>query len=133
MTDSSLHEARSYGATTITGSAPTHLGDNNDHSVRYNIRHASFNFSDDNTRVRTPSQALTNRSHLENDDRSGKGLALLSFDGGLDGGLGSLYMLKSFMERVRQAQGLEHAPKPCEFFDIIGGAGIGGYVETPLF
>ncbi|KAJ9655034.1 hypothetical protein H2198_006028 [Neophaeococcomyces mojaviensis] len=124
MTDRSLHESKSYGAIRIGGSAAALLGDHNDHSVKYSIQHANFNFFDDNTHVRIPFQALTNRSHLENDARSGEGLALLSFDGGLDGGFSSLYMLNHFMERVGQAQGLKHTPKPCEFFNIVGGAGL---------
>jgi len=130
MTDSSLHKPRSYGPTTVTGAAAAHLGDSNDHSIKYNIQHTNFNFFHDETHMRTPFQALTSRSHHEDYGRSGKGLALLSFDGGLDGGLSSLYMLKHFMGRVGQAQGLEHTPEPYEFFDIIGGVGIGGYVGT---
>jgi len=103
---------------------------NNDHSVNYNIQYVKFNFFDDNTYVRTPSQALTNRSHFEDDDRSGKCLALLSFDGGLDGDLSSLYVLKHFVERVGQAKGLKHASNPYEFFDVVGGAGIEWYVSS---
>ena len=128
MTDSSFHERRSYGATTVTGSATAHLGDINDHSVKYTIQHANFNFFDDNTNVRTPFDGLTTRNNLKNDGRLGKGLALLSFDGGLGGGLSSLYMLEHFMKRVGQAQRLKYTPKPYEFFDIIGGTGTGGYV-----
>lgn len=130
MTKNSLPESRSYGTTTVTGSAAPVLGDVH-HSVKYNIQHANINCFDDNTHARTPFQTLINRGHLEKKSRSGKGLALLSFDGGLDGGLGGLYILKHFMERVGQAQGLECAPKPNEFFDMIGGAGIGGYVGIP--
>lgn len=79
-----------------------------------------------------------NRGHSRRDyahgqriDSRGKGIALLSFDGGPFGGLSSLYVLKRFMERLAEIQGLPQAPKPCEFFDMITGLGVGGQVNTP--
>jgi hypothetical protein len=36
------------------------------------------------------------------------------------------------MERIREAQGLDHVPRPCEQFDLIGGTSTGGYGLPPL-
>jgi patatin-like phospholipase/acyl hydrolase len=46
-------------------------------------------------------------------------LRLLCLDGGGVRGLSSLYILKQLMETIG-------VPKPCEFFDMIGGTSTGG-------
>jgi patatin-like phospholipase/acyl hydrolase len=46
-------------------------------------------------------------------------LRLLCLDGGGVRGLSSLYILKQLMETI-------DSPKPCEFFDMIGGTSTGG-------
>lgn len=51
-----------------------------------------------------------------------KKLNLLSLDGGGIRGLSSLYILKRVMEAIN----LDSPPKPCEYFDMIGGTGSGG-------
>jgi hypothetical protein len=37
------------------------------------------------------------------------------------------------MEKIREAQGLERVPRPCEHFDLIGGTSTGGYASTSSF
>lgn len=56
----------------------------------------------------------------------GRDLCLLSLDGGGIRGLSSLYVLKQLMERIGQEAGLESAPRPCDYFDMIGGTSTGG-------
>jgi len=53
---------------------------------------------------------------------SGEKLNLLSLDGGGIRGLSSLYILKRIMESINP----NSPPKPCEYFDMIGGTGSGG-------
>ena len=53
----------------------------------------------------------------------GRELNLLCFDGGGIRGLSSLYILKRLMEAVDP----DKPPKPCEYFDMIGGTNTGGY------
>ena len=36
------------------------------------------------------------------------------------------------MERVRIREGLEEAPLPCDYFDLIGGTSTGGWVVAVL-
>ena len=54
-----------------------------------------------------------------------KKLALLSIDGGGVRGLSALVILKRLMETIDR----ENPPKPCEYFDMIGGSSTGGYVS----
>lgn len=53
-------------------------------------------------------------------------------DGGGVRGLSSLLILQELMESVRKSQGLEVAPLPCEYFDMIAGTSTGGYGESNL-
>ncbi|KAF1346280.1 hypothetical protein BDV97DRAFT_360142 [Delphinella strobiligena] len=50
-------------------------------------------------------------------------LNLLSLDGGGVKGLSSLYILQKLMEEIDH----ENPPKPCDYFDMIGGTSTGGY------
>jgi patatin-like phospholipase/acyl hydrolase len=52
-----------------------------------------------------------------------KDLCLLSLDGGGVRGLSSLLILKHLMEEIDPTS----PPKPCDYFDMIGGTGTGGY------
>jgi len=52
----------------------------------------------------------------------GQELNLLCFDGGGVRGLSSLYVL----QRLMLAKDSENPPKPCEYFDMIGGTSTGG-------
>jgi len=62
----------------------------------------------------------------------GRGLNLLSLDGGGIRGLSSLQVLKNILEKTAQEQGLQAPPKPCEFFDMIGGTSTGGLIAIML-
>ncbi|KAI4913076.1 uncharacterized protein J4E92_009948 [Alternaria infectoria] len=60
--------------------------------------------------------------------RYGKGLALLSLDGGGIRGLSSLYVLQRLMEQLDP----ENPPRPCDCFDLIGGTSTGGLIALML-
>lgn len=49
-------------------------------------------------------------------------LRLLSLDGGGVRGLSALMILEELMEKVNP----ESPPKPCDYFDLIGGTSTGG-------
>ncbi|KAK3326647.1 hypothetical protein B0H66DRAFT_551432 [Apodospora peruviana] len=53
-------------------------------------------------------------------------LRILSLDGGGIRGISSLLILEAIMEKIRDVQGLDHMPRPCEYFDFIGGTSTGG-------
>lgn len=55
-----------------------------------------------------------------------QGLRLLALDGGVVRGLSSLQILKQLMEVVDP----ESPPKPCDYFDMIGGTSTGGFVYS---
>jgi predicted acylesterase/phospholipase RssA len=60
--------------------------------------------------------------------RFGKGLTLLSMDGGGVRGLSSLYILQRLMEQMDP----DDPPKPCDHFDLIGGTSTGGLIAIML-
>ncbi|KAI8943983.1 acyl transferase/acyl hydrolase/lysophospholipase [Xylaria longipes] len=60
--------------------------------------------------------------------QQGKGLCLLSLDGGGIRGLSSLYLLKKLMETVSS----QNPPKSCQYFDMIGGTSTGGLIAIML-
>jgi patatin-like phospholipase/acyl hydrolase len=53
-----------------------------------------------------------------------KDLCLLALDGGGVRGLSTLLILQQLMEAIDP----ETPPKPCEYFDMIGGTSTGGWV-----
>jgi predicted acylesterase/phospholipase RssA len=55
-------------------------------------------------------------------------LFLLSLDGGGVRGLSSLMILKQLMETINPRQ----PPKPCDYFDMIGGTSTGGLIAIML-
>jgi patatin-like phospholipase/acyl hydrolase len=57
-----------------------------------------------------------------------RNLRLLALDGGGVRGLSSLIILKHLMETVDP----ESPPKPCEYFDMIGGTSTGGLIAIML-
>lgn len=61
---------------------------------------------------------------------SGKELCLLSLDGGGVRGLSSLMILQRFMEELDPDA--KTPPKPCEYFDMIGGTSTGGLIAIML-
>ncbi|KAJ9130190.1 Acyl transferase/acyl hydrolase/lysophospholipase [Pleurostoma richardsiae] len=59
-------------------------------------------------------------------------LKILSLDGGGIRGISSLLILEDIMETIRDAKGLDHVPRPCEYFDFIGGTSTGGIIAIML-
>jgi patatin-like phospholipase/acyl hydrolase len=53
---------------------------------------------------------------------------ILSLDGGGIRGVSELVMLKEIMMRIQKKGKLSQIPKPCEYFDLMGGTSTGGYV-----
>jgi patatin-like phospholipase/acyl hydrolase len=49
-------------------------------------------------------------------------------DGGGIRGLSELLILKEIMGRIMHDERLAHMPRPCDYFDLIGGTSTGGYV-----
>ncbi|KAH0580488.1 hypothetical protein H2248_001987 [Termitomyces sp. 'cryptogamus'] len=61
-----------------------------------------------------------------------EGLRLLALDGGGIRGISELLILEEIMNRIKAENGLKEAPKPCEYFDVIGGTGTGGLIAILL-
>jgi patatin-like phospholipase/acyl hydrolase len=57
---------------------------------------------------------------------------ILSLDGGGVRGLSSLLILRDIMEDIENMTGAEATPKPCEYFDLIGGTSTGGLIAIML-
>jgi len=57
---------------------------------------------------------------------------ILSLDGGGVRGLSSLLILREIMEDLEQRTGAPKTPRPCEFFDMIGGTSTGGLIAIML-
>jgi len=55
-----------------------------------------------------------------------KEVRLLALDGGGVRGLSALMILEQLMEAVNP----DSPPKPCDYFDMIGGTSTGGYAVT---
>ncbi|KAL1705461.1 acyl transferase/acyl hydrolase/lysophospholipase, partial [Schizophyllum commune] len=62
----------------------------------------------------------------------GPGVRLLAFDDGGIRGLTMLLLLRKIFLRIQQASCLPAMPLPCEYFDIIGGSGTGGFIALLL-
>ncbi|KAG6893710.1 hypothetical protein C0993_000479, partial [Termitomyces sp. T159_Od127] len=52
-------------------------------------------------------------------------------DGGVRG-LSELFILQEMMYRLMHLENLKAMPKPCDYFDIIGGTGTGGLIALML-
>lgn len=59
------------------------------------------------------------------------GLIIVTDGGGVKG-LTSLLVLKRIFESIQNQRKLPEVPKPCEYFDMIGGTSTGGYVISLL-
>ncbi|KAI0164298.1 FabD/lysophospholipase-like protein [Hypoxylon sp. FL1284] len=57
---------------------------------------------------------------------------ILSLDGGGIRGLSSLLILQKIMETIQKDQHLEQVPRPCDYFDLIGGTSTGGIIAIML-
>ncbi|KAJ6128005.1 hypothetical protein N7471_009222 [Penicillium samsonianum] len=64
--------------------------------------------------------------------RTSEPLRILSLDGGGIRGISSLLILERIMEKIRDVQHLDHVPRPCEHFDLIGGTDTGGIIAIML-
>jgi patatin-like phospholipase/acyl hydrolase len=53
-------------------------------------------------------------------------IRLSQTDGGGILGVSELLIIEQIMKRIKQEQRLADVPKPCEYFDMIGGTGTGG-------
>ncbi|KAK8108100.1 acyl transferase/acyl hydrolase/lysophospholipase, partial [Apiospora kogelbergensis] len=63
---------------------------------------------------------------MASSNNPGPPLRVLSLDGGGIRGKSSLLILENIMERIRESKGLDLVPRPCEYFDLIGGTSTGG-------
>ncbi|KAJ7357900.1 hypothetical protein DFH08DRAFT_437176 [Mycena albidolilacea] len=60
------------------------------------------------------------------------GLRLLSLDGGGIRGLSMLLILEHLMYKLKVAENLPEIPRPCDYFDLIGGTSTGGLIALML-
>ena len=44
-----------------------------------------------------------------------------------------LIILDEVMKRVKYDKGFAEVPKPCDYFDLIGGTSTGGYLSSTSF
>lgn len=57
---------------------------------------------------------------------------VLTLDGGGVRGLSSLLILREIMEDIERRTNASQTPKPCEYFDLIGGTSTGGLIAIML-
>ncbi|PBK88448.1 FabD/lysophospholipase-like protein [Armillaria gallica] len=57
---------------------------------------------------------------------------LLSLDGGGIRGVSELFILNETMKCIQLRKNLPITPKPCEYFDLIGGTSTGGLIAIML-
>jgi hypothetical protein len=62
-----------------------------------------------------------------------RGLRLLALDGGGVRGLSALVILKELMLKIDPNCDPKSPPKPCDYFDLIGGTSTGGLVTCLNF
>ncbi|KAG6867495.1 hypothetical protein C0993_002100 [Termitomyces sp. T159_Od127] len=60
------------------------------------------------------------------------GLRLLVLDDGGTRGLSELLIIQELMNRIKYITNASVSPKPCEYFDMIGGVGTGGLIALML-
>ncbi|KAH0580696.1 hypothetical protein H2248_002181 [Termitomyces sp. 'cryptogamus'] len=74
-------------------------------------------------------------SNVSEDDfelQGSPGLRLLCLDGGGIRGLSELFILKRVMEEIQHKESLPEMPRPCDYFDMIGGSNTGGLFAIML-
>ncbi|KAJ5633313.1 FabD/lysophospholipase-like protein [Penicillium lividum] len=59
-------------------------------------------------------------------------LRILLLDGGGIRGISSLLILERIMQKIGDAKGLSDVPRPCDYFDLIGGTSTGGIIAILL-
>jgi patatin-like phospholipase/acyl hydrolase len=57
---------------------------------------------------------------------------ILCLDGGGVRGLSSLLILRDIMEDIERRTEADETPKPCEYFDLVGGTSTGGLIAIML-
>jgi len=57
---------------------------------------------------------------------------ILTLDGGGVRGLSSLLILREIMEDIQHRTKATLTPKPCDYFDLIGGTSTGGLIAIML-
>ena len=57
---------------------------------------------------------------------------ILSVDGGGMRGLSSLVILRAIMDEIQARTLVSKTPRPCQYFDLIGGTGTGGIIAIML-
>ena len=72
----------------------------------------------------------TEQEPAEQRPEDARTLRLLCFDGGGVRGLSSLYIIQELMIEV--ADDPQNPPKPCHWFDMIGGTSTGGLIAIML-
>ncbi|KAJ5808734.1 hypothetical protein N7474_010003 [Penicillium riverlandense] len=63
---------------------------------------------------------------------SSEPLRILSLDGGGIRGISSLLILEEIMQTIRKVRQLDQVPRPCDYFDLIGGTSTGGIIAIML-
>ncbi|KAJ7431117.1 hypothetical protein FB451DRAFT_1574010 [Mycena latifolia] len=66
------------------------------------------------------------------DNAQKKGVRVLSLDGGGVGVLSEVLILDRMMFQIKNQLGLDTTPAPCEYFELIGGSGVGGIIALML-
>ncbi|KAJ7448723.1 FabD lysophospholipase-like protein [Mycena latifolia] len=69
---------------------------------------------------------------MSNTNAPHKGVRVLSLDGGGAGALSELLILERIMYQVQATLPSDTAPAPCDYFEVIGGSGIGGIIALML-
>ena len=57
---------------------------------------------------------------------------ILALDGGGVRGLSSLMILRDIMEAIQGEAETPEVPRPCDYFDLIGGTSTGGLIAIML-
>jgi len=63
---------------------------------------------------------------------SARRIRILSLDGGGFGDLSKLLILNYLMKRVQREENLSTVPYPCDYFDLICGSSMGGFIALML-
>ncbi|TVY84254.1 Calcium-independent phospholipase A2-gamma [Lachnellula suecica] len=66
-------------------------------------------------------------------DSISHGIRALSLDGGGVKGLASLLILQRIFRTLQMIEKLPEMPKPCDYFDLIGGTSTGGHISESVF
>lgn len=121
-------QGNSYGRASVGGHAILHQGDNYDNGNRFSIQNAQITIYNDPTIPNEAPKPIPNQLLIEH-PTTAKNFGLLYLDVGVDDALASLCVLKWIMEKIAEEKGIHKAHLPHQYFDMIGGANLGGYVQ----